>query len=102
MVAKIDEKMDYKGIPTEYTNSTFGEKVAINFYGTKPLPFQFKKNWVIQLYVIDLGTECNIFLVAVGSSSLQRVWNGKSQSIDFQYSIEKRNELVDMLNEINR
>jgi len=101
VVRQIDEKRDYEGLPQEYIYSTTTDKVAINFYGTQLLPMQFKKNWVVQVCIINLGTECNVYLTAVGSSSLHRFWSGKSQSIDLQYSIEKRNEIADTLHKLS-
>jgi len=100
-VRQIDEKRDYEGLPQEYVYSQSNDKLAISFYGTKLLPLQFKKNWVVQFYIVSWGAQCDVFLAAVGSSALHRFWNGKSQSIDLQYSIEKRNEIADILGKLN-
>jgi len=97
MVRQIDEVNDYEGIPAEYLRYTSGYKVAVNFFGTVNLPLSFKKNWVVQIYIMEMEAQCTVHLVAVGSSSAHKFWHGKSQSIDLKHSIERRNSVADVL-----
>ena len=92
-VGKLNEKAD-DVMPEEYKNSPSADKLAVGFFGTKNLPMSFKKNWALQLYFIESGGQCRVFLAAIGNSKLDSFWHGKSQVIDLQYSIEIRNDIV--------